>query len=448
MRIPLGDLERAVAEQASLRGQFVDNVYQCDPRTFLLKLKPHKRFLVIDLNPARARVLVTDEPPAVPDRPPVFGAILRQALRGGRLLGTLLLSEDRIVAIDVDAGGPRRVVVEAFGRHGNLLLLDADGTVERVLDGEAAKHRGNPIGARYALPPAPKIPPEASLLPDELPDEPFACNHALDRLARAEQTEAAAEQDEAARARAVARLKKTRGAVAKDLRSQPDAAQLRRQGEELLIAYAQLQQGMKRYSGVPLDPKLSPQENVERIFERARKADRAKPALEQRLAELDDLIRRAEAGEAIPARLFSKRGQKPARRRPYRVFRTAGGSRILVGKGGADNDTTTLKVAGPNDLFLHVRGTPGAHVIVPLERGEEIAEQTLLDAATLAVHYSKMRTAAAADVSYAPRKFVKKPKGAKPGLVQVQREKVLRLRREPDRLTRLLMSVEEAPPAE
>ena len=55
-----------------------------------------------------------------------------------------------------------------------------------------------------------------------------------------------------------------------------------------------------------------------------------------------------------------------------------------------------------------------------------------------------MRTSTAADVAYTPRKFVKKPKGAKPGLVQVQREKVLRLRREPERLARLLMSVEDA----
>jgi predicted ribosome quality control (RQC) complex YloA/Tae2 family protein len=448
VRIPLADFKRAVEEQASLRGQFIDNLYQCDPRTFLLKLKPQNRVLLIDLWPTRARVLVTDAPPAVPDRPPVFGAILRKALRGGRLLRTLVLQEDRIVAIDIDAGGPRRLVVEAFGRHGNLLLLDADGVVERVLDGDAAKHRGNPVGARYALPPAPKIPPEVSLLPSDLPDEPFAANHALDRLARAEQAQALSEQDEAERGRAVARLKKTRGAVARDLRSLPDAQQLRLEGEELLTHYAQLQQGMKRFSGVALDPKLSPQENVERLFERARKAERARPVLEHRLGELDALIRRAEAGEAIPARHFSKRGRRPARRRPYRVFLTAAGRRILVGKGGADNDATTLRVAGPHDLFLHVRGTPGAHVIVPLERGEEIAEQTLLDAATLAVHYSKMRTSAAADVSYAPCRFVRKPKGAKPGLVQVQREKVLRLRREPERLARLLMSVEEAPPAE
>ena len=58
-----------------------------------------------------------------------------------------------------------------------------------------------------------------------------------------------------------------------------------------------------------------------------------------------------------------------------------------------------------------------------------------------------MRTANAADVTYTPRKFVSKPRGAKPGLVSVHREKVLHLRREPDRLARLLMTVGEEPPA-
>ena len=119
------------------------------------------------------------------------------------------------------------------------------------------------------------------------------------------------------------------------------------------------------------------------------------------------------------------------------------GDRILVGKGGRDNDETTMKVAGHNDVFLHVRGTPGAHVIVPVRKGQEIAEQTLLDAAHLAVHYSKMKRADKADVSWTPRRNVKKPKGAKPGLVSVSREKVLHLRREPERLARLLMAIEE-----
>ena len=99
MRIPLVDFFRAVAEQGALRGQVVDNVYQCGPRTFLLRLKGKTAYL-IDLQPGRVRALVTKEPPEVPDKPPVFAAILRRALRGGRILGIVCPSKDRIVALD------------------------------------------------------------------------------------------------------------------------------------------------------------------------------------------------------------------------------------------------------------------------------------------------------------------------------------------------------------
>jgi predicted ribosome quality control (RQC) complex YloA/Tae2 family protein len=441
VRIPLRDLKRAVAEQASLRGRFIDNVYQCGPRTFLLRLKPET--IVVDLEPKRARVLVTDDPPPVPEKPPVFGSILRSALRGGRIEAITLLGEDRVVAIDVNCHGPKRLVVEAFARHANLLLLDADGTVVRVLDGEAARHRGNPVGATYAPPAPPKIPAEQSLLPKDLPETPFAVNLALDRVAREEVEEAKEEVSEKASEKALERLRKAIAAVERDIRELQDPSALRKQGETLVAGYGDLRQGMKSFQGVPLDPRLTPQENVDRAFEAARKAERARPALQERLNELQGLFARAEAGEELPEALpVSRKGKPQEPRKAYKVFLSADGRRILVGKGGKDNDETTLRVAGPHDLFLHTRGCPGAHVIIPLERGAEVPEQTLLDAATLALHYSKMRTASAAEITYTHRRNVSKPKGAKPGLVQVREEKVLRLRREPERLARLLMSVE------
>jgi predicted ribosome quality control (RQC) complex YloA/Tae2 family protein len=78
-----------------------------------------------------------------------------------------------------------------------------------------------------------------------------------------------------------------------------------------------------------------------------------------------------------------------------------------------------------------------------LKRTDPVPEQALIDAAHLALHYSKSRSARGADVTYTRKKNVSKPRGAKPGLVQVREEKVLRLRREPERLTRLLMSAGE-----
>jgi len=428
----------------------VDNVYQVDPRAFLLKLTPGKLFVLVDANRNRPRLLVTEDPPAIPDRPPMFGSILRRALRGGRVTDAALLAEDRIFALDFEVGGEtRRLVLEAIGSHPNLLLLKADGEVERVLDGEVAKRRSNPIGAQYNLPPAPKFREEQSLLPSDLADEPFAANLYLDRLVREEVSTKREEVDEKKRERVLDRVRRALKKVGDDKSRLPDSAALRKQGALLLEHFPALTQGMKKFRGVPLDPKLAPNENIDRIFQQARKAERAGPALAARRAELEAILARVDAGEDVPESTIPgrRKGKEPPRR-PYRVFLSRSGDRILVGKGGRDNDETTLKVAGPNDIFLHVRGTPGAHVIVPVRKGEQINEQTLVDAAHLALHYSKMKRAEKADITWTPRRNVKKPKGAKAGLVSVSRESVLHLRREPERLARLLMAIEDTDASE
>lgn len=446
MRLPLCDLRRAIDELTALRGLHVDNVYQVAAQEFLFKLTPGPVHLIVGTGRDRARVLVTDHPPAVPDSPPVFGAILRDALRGGRWLGAMLLGEDRVIALDFDCGdSARRVVVEAFARQGNLLLLDADGVVERVIDGAVAKRRGTGVGANYTPPPAPEFTDDASCLPKLESDDPFAVNHALDAMFRAEGQEARAKNEERDRERLLKRLKKGVRTIQRELDGLPDAPKLRRDGETLLTHYAQLKKGARSFRGIGLDPKLSPQENIERTFELARKAIRAQPILSERLVNANALLARVEAGEPVEEReLPSTKPTREAPRKPFRVFLSRDGRRILVGKGGADNDKLTMKIAGPHDLFLHVRNSPGSHVIVPLQRGESVPQETLLDAASLALHYSKMRSANAVEVSYTPRRNVSKPKGAKAGLVSVKQEKVLRLRREPDRVARLLAT--PAPP--
>lgn len=440
-RIPLCDLRRAVEELSALRGEHLDNLYQFDARAFLLRFSPGKASMIVDLHPGRARALVTDAPPEPPEAPPVFCQILRRHLRGGVFLGAMLLAEDRVIGLDFRVeGAPLRLVVEALPRHANLLLLDTKGEILRLLDGEAGKRRGNSVGGAYHLPSPPKsVTGEASLLPADLPPGPFAANHFLERLHR--EAEPAAEPSGSRKEveRTLARLRRNLEAVKGDLRDLPDAEGLRRQGEVLLEHFPELRQGMKDFQGVPLDPKLNPQENVERIFEQARKALRAGPILRARQQELEGWIARAESGEWVPATAAQPaREGRPSPRLPYRTFLSADGMRILVGKGGADNDELTLRVAGPHDLFLHVRGTPGAHVVIPLGRDQAPPEQTLIDAASLALHYSKSRNAQTADVCFTRCKNVSKPRGGKPGLVQVTQEKVFRLRREPDRLARLL----------
>jgi predicted ribosome quality control (RQC) complex YloA/Tae2 family protein len=112
----------------------------------------------------------------------------------------------------------------------------------------------------------------------------------------------------------------------------------------------------------------------------------------------------------------------------FRTFIARSGRKILVGKGAADNDTLTLKVARPNDLWLHAKDRTGAHVIVPLEKGRTCPAEDLVDAAHLAAHFSDAREEKSVDVQYTPKRYLRKPKGSAVGFVLVDREKVIPLR--------------------
>jgi predicted ribosome quality control (RQC) complex YloA/Tae2 family protein len=236
---------------------------------------------------------------------------------------------------------------------------------------------------------------------------------------------------------------------------------------------------------VALDPKLSPAENKDAYYRRAKKAERTALKAAQELAEAEERLaqlaaldaRVAAAGEdaealarlaqepdlarlverfAPQAPAASAGSEKPRRewrlgkkvlptRLAPKVYRTADGLEIWVGKNDEGNDLLTTRLARGTDLFFHLEGNPGSHVILRTEgRGEDAPPESVLDAAELAVHFSKAKGATRASVHVAPIKHVSKPSGAKPGLVNVSRGKTIQLRREPARLERVLAArVEE-----
>ena len=97
-------------------------------------------------------------------------------------------------------------------------------------------------------------------------------------------------------------------------------------------------------------------------------------------------------------------------------FTASDGTLILVGKNNTQNDRLTFKIASPNDIWLHTKDIPGSHVIIKATL-ETVSEDALQEAAMLAAYYSKSQASSQVPVSYTPRKNVKKPKGAKPGMV-------------------------------
>ena len=89
---------------------------------------------------------------------------------------------------------------------------------------------------------------------------------------------------------------------------------------------------------------------------------------------------------------------------------------VLVGRNNKENDILTLKTAGNKDLWLHTKDIPGSHVIVQCG-GAQPDEAAIFEAAAIAAYHSKARGSENVPVDYVPVKYVKKPAGAKPGMV-------------------------------
>lgn len=121
-----------------------------------------------------------------------------------------------------------------------------------------------------------------------------------------------------------------------------------------------------------------------------------------------------------------------ADRRPpepqVREYTLPGGWRVLVGKTDADNDRLSLKLARPDDWWFHVRGMPGSHVLLQACEGQEPDRETLKRAAAIAAYHSKAREGGVVPVSATLARYVTKPRGAKPGTVEIRNEIVLKVR--------------------
>ena len=105
-----------------------------------------------------------------------------------------------------------------------------------------------------------------------------------------------------------------------------------------------------------------------------------------------------------------------------------GGHRVLAGKTDADNDRLSLKIAGANDWWFHVRGMPGSHVVLQMADDQSPDRKTLQQAAAIAAYHSKARSGGVVAVSGTLARHVSKPRGAKPGSVSIRKERVFKVR--------------------
>jgi predicted ribosome quality control (RQC) complex YloA/Tae2 family protein len=453
----------------------VQRVDAPDPRLFAFTLyaQREKQVLLLALEPGRRGLgSATARPLGQPAS--AFVQRLRGALEGARLTRASWLapSADASTAAALElcfarADATPRLIADFDAQAPNLFLLDAAGQIAGAAD-ERARLRRFPHGVSGYAPSG-----RGGIALVTSPEQAAQAGQRLlvndqERSAQALRTRAKALASAALR-RAQRKLEAIRG----DLARAAEAPALRREANLLLCNLREvpagaacarlLDQGVEpaEWLDVQLDPALSAQQNADRKFTRARRLERGTGIGSARLsatsAEVDALSAfLASIEESTPETLAEdarslglalgagasapgpRRARAPQARLPYRCFEASGGALVLVGKSAADNDALTLTVARPQDLWLHARSVEGAHVVVPRDRKGEVAPELLLDAAHLAAHFSAARGETLTEVQHTERRYVRKAKGAAPGSVRIDRERVLLLRLEPERLRRLL----------
>ncbi len=489
MSLTAVEIAAVVRELAPLAGSRVDAVRVHGERALTLELfgraGPVRLLLSAEADVTRLHAARARPPRGEPASG--FQQLLRGTLEGARLAGIEVLPGDRVVALRLETpAGEQRLVAELTGRHGNLFLVGPDGLVRASAARNLSQRRPLFPGRPY-LPPAPR-PGEGARDEAVAPRFVPVAGERFPLSAAVEEAYAAVEEERLL-AEGRRRLREpVRGAAARATRAlakladeaaRVPAAEADRRAADLLKANLRLvRRGMSsvavtewteegpREVTIALDPALPPRENLERAYRRyrrivdsaARVAARAtevrarEDALRALLVRIDaatlsDLDRLEKEARRLAA--GPRPAQRPAPRRrkeepapPYRTFRSLAGLALLVGRGAAENDALTVRVARGNDLWLHARGVTGAHVVVRLDRGRTPDQETLLDAAHLAAHFSDGRGEPQVEVAWTRAKHVRKPRGAAPGAVTYSQERVLLLRVEPARIERLLAGEE------
>ena len=484
MTLSLAELQRVTGElNERALGGFIQKIRQPSGRAVVLQVRvpgeTHHIYLCADAGLARVHLLTVSPPN--PPTPLQFCMVLRKHLLGGAIRSVELVSGDRVVKVGIEgkdkngAAIRRSLVLELVPGFENIILLDENDTIIAAVQ-HAESKEGRRIAPReqYVSPPAIQAGPAAGedRFEEPLRAQKLATYSAAIELAYAAQDESVRSQGlqrqlSAALSKLDKRARRRLGKIEKDFEATGQSDVLRLKGELLKASLhlvrkgqtsAELEDTIGRSGGtitIELDPARSPQENMQRMFKRARKLKAGRAIIEGRLAdtreevaELAELKSELEIAGSLDAlqRLREKMPRRAAigkRRRPEEVrskprqFISADGQTILVGRSPRQNDELTRSALG-NDMWLHVQHYTGSHVIIKMGKGKQLLKETLLDAAHLAMHFSKLRDARKAPIDYTFRKYVKKPRNAAPGYVTYSQQKTIMLVPDKKRLARVL----------
>jgi predicted ribosome quality control (RQC) complex YloA/Tae2 family protein len=475
--------------EAQLAGTRLQRIVQVDDFRIVMELygQASTYFLQLSCRPQFARFSLLGDMPKAPSAPRAFVQYLRAQFESATLERVSTSVNDRRIGICLNSqAGAFDIILSILGPRSNIYVLDQHGVLRYAMRPLSLTRRTLVLGQPWT---DPEGSPRTAGLDrwEEVSDPGYltAIEETYADLEQREEAEILARRIELVLNKESEFLGRKAVNLLQDLGEAVQAEGYRRKGEMLKTALHAIEPGAEDVTvtdyetGMPvtisLDPRLSAAENLTAYFKRYQKELRGARALQEQLKnlrmlqiEIGDFQKRLAAASDLatiqtlaaearvrkllsrqypvrkpsaprPSRMASGKKEIPARLRP-KQYKTEQGLEIWVGRSEEGNDYLTTRLARGNDLFFHLEGYPGSHVILRTGGSAAPPSESILCACELAVHFSKLKDARHADVHVAPVKNVKKPRGAKPGLVYVMGGKTVRLRRDSKRLENILAS--------
>lgn len=448
-----------VLSELDIVGAQVQKIVQPSYDTLLLSLyKPGVATeLLFCVAHGACRLHATTMPVPKADKPQRFMELLRSHIRGARIESVEQLGSERIVRLAIGRDDDACLLyARLWSGAANLILTTPDGT---IIDALARKpSRGELTGGHYA-PTAGEAPPREFAVRD-LPGagtfnervDAYYAEHGseLSRVALLDKATRYFDQRQASLSARAAALQKAVADAA-------DADRYRELGDILMASQtAPVNGGTVTlddfYRGgtvvIKIDPAHSILDNARSWYEKSKKARSGAADSQSELNEVMSMLEtlaveraRIEAEQnpyairAFLARRKTAPSQAPKRYPGLSLERD--GWLLLVGRSAAENDELLRRHIRGNDLWFHARDYAGSYVFVKNRPGKSVPLEIMIDAGTLALHYSKGRTAGAGDLYYTQAKYLRRAKNGPKGLVLPTQEKNLHIKIDEPRLREL-----------
>lgn len=463
---------------ALLTGGIISKIHQPDEKEIILKVfaRGADLRLLISAHHSLARLHLTRREFENPPAPPRFCAFLRSRITNARITCITAEPGQRIARIGLSKHADKvdetfTLIAELTGKSANIILTDGDGIILdslKYFQPESSRRAVMP-GLKLA-PLAPKTtpfeeePPLKGVKPPQ--EEGVTWNRAVDQRYSELLDEEAAGLRRSRLRRAIndaaKRLKRKIENLNNDKKHAEEALGAEMLGQLVAQNLGRIRRGDAECTAInyaveppeevkiPLDPKLGPKENLEKFFKRSKKGKAALSLLRDRLpqtgreldyiAELDYEWENATTPEELRAledelmnegylkkppdaghKTKDKTKPDEEQAEPVRRFTSSDGFEMLCGKSAAGNDLIVKRHASGADIWFHAEGVPGSHVLIKTAgRAKEVTKKTIEEAAGLAAWHSKAQAAAKTAVVYTEARNVRKPRGAKPGMVTLK----------------------------